>query len=100
MLTWMFGAIAPAAALCMAALLAEQATRARRLPGRWIWVLAMILSILLPVLGPWLPATSPVRLPLLQMPLAGVAPAPSLPPLESLGLPLLCVPSGAPALWV
>jgi len=71
MLAWTLGAIVPAVALCVAALLAEQATRARRRPGRWIWISAMGLSILLPVLGPWLPATTPVRLALLQMPLAG-----------------------------
>ncbi len=90
MLTWMFGAIVPAAALCMAALLAEQATRARRLPGRWIWVFAMILSILLPVVGPWLPATTPVRLSLLQIPLAGARPVLALQPLDALG----------PSLWL
>jgi len=52
MLTWMFGAIVPAAALCMAALHAEQGTGARRVPGRVIWVFGMILSILLPAVGP------------------------------------------------
>lgn len=71
MLAWVVGAIVPAGVLCIAALLAEQAARVRRLQGRWIWIAAMGLSTLLPVMGPWLPAATSVRVPLLQIPLAG-----------------------------
>lgn len=90
MFTWMVSAIVPAGVLCIAALLAEQAMRARRLPGRWIWIAAMSLSILLPVLAPWLPATNPVRLSLLQIPLSGASSVPALQPLDALG----------PSLWL
>ena len=88
MLAWVAGAMASAGALCIAALLAERATRARRLPGRWIWIAAMGLSILLPIMGPWLPATTSVRLTLLPMPLAATRPALALLALDALGPPL------------
>ena len=86
MFAWIVGAILPASALCVAALLAEQATRQRRLPGRWIWIAAMSLSILLPIVGPWLPMATPI--PLLRMPMAGAGPALALQPFDALG-PLL-----------
>ncbi len=88
MLAWVAGAFASAGALCVAALLAEQATRARRRPGRYLWIAAMALSILLPVLGPWLPASTSGHLPLLQMPLAGAAPALGLLQFNELGPPV------------
>jgi bla regulator protein BlaR1 len=88
MLAWVIGAIVPAAALCIAALLAEQATRERQRPGRWIWIAAMSLSILLPVMAPWLPVSASVRLPLLHLPLAGARPTLATFPFDALGPPL------------
>ena len=90
MLAWVAGAIATAAALCIAALLAEQATRARRLAGRYIWIAAMCLSLVLPLTGPWLPASTAAHLPLLQMPLSGAPPTLGLLRLNELG----------PSLWL
>jgi len=63
MAAWMLLALAPALALCCAALLAEQAARQRRWPSRWIWLAAMAGSILLPLLGPAIPELAPLHLP-------------------------------------
>ncbi|UPG94321.1 M56 family metallopeptidase [Luteibacter aegosomatissinici] len=49
MLAWMIYAALVALALCAAAVLAEEALRARRMPTRWPWIIAMALSLLLPV---------------------------------------------------
>ena len=60
---WMLYALAPGVALCCAAMLAEQAARQWRWPSRWIWLVAMVGSILLPALGPAYPELAPFRLP-------------------------------------
>ncbi|MBS0387367.1 MAG: M56 family metallopeptidase [Proteobacteria bacterium] len=52
---WMVCALAPGLALCGAAALADHAARQRRWPGRWIWLCAMLGSIVLPFAGPLLP---------------------------------------------
>jgi beta-lactamase regulating signal transducer with metallopeptidase domain len=61
---WMLFALAPGLALCCAALLAEQAARQRRWPSRFIWLTAMVGSIVLPALGPAFPQLAPLQLPL------------------------------------
>ena len=66
MAAWMLCALAPGLALCCAALLADQAGRQRRWPGRWIWLAAMLGSILLPLVGPAFPPLAPLRLPPVQ----------------------------------
>ena len=60
--TWMLYALAPGVALCCAAMLAEQAARQRRWPSRWIWLVAMLGSMLLPALGPAYPELAPFHL--------------------------------------
>jgi beta-lactamase regulating signal transducer with metallopeptidase domain len=60
---WMLYALAPGVALCCAAMLAEQAARQRRWPSRWIWLVAMLGSMLLPALGPAYPELAPFHLP-------------------------------------
>ncbi len=62
---WMLYALAPGVALCCAAMLAEQAARQRRWASRWIWLAAMVGSIVLPALGPAIPGLAPFRLPAL-----------------------------------
>ncbi|MGE7137519.1 M56 family metallopeptidase [Luteibacter sp. NPDC031894] len=49
MLAWMVYAMLVAFALSAAALLAEQATRHRRWPTRWPWMVSLAASILLPI---------------------------------------------------
>jgi hypothetical protein len=64
MLVWMVCAMVPGVGLCIAGLLAEQATHQRHLPSRWVWIAAMSLSIMLPIAGPSLLGVAPARLPL------------------------------------
>jgi len=59
MLAWMIYALLVAVALGAAALLAEKAAKARRLSTRWPWLVAMVASLLLPVVM----ATASLRLP-------------------------------------
>jgi beta-lactamase regulating signal transducer with metallopeptidase domain len=82
MLAWMIWAMVPALALCAAALLAEQAARQRRTASRWVWLAALIASLLFPVLGPALPVFAAARLPTTAFPAAlraaqALAPAPA-----------------------
>ena len=49
MLAWMIYAALVAIAFSAAALITEQATKARRLPTRWPWLIAIVASLLLPV---------------------------------------------------
>jgi len=49
MLIWMMEIVSMATLLCVAACLAEKAARAIRAPTRWIWALAILGSLLLPV---------------------------------------------------
>ena len=57
---WMIYAVAVAAAVGVAALLAEGALRALGRPTRWAWVGALAASVLVPALAAWLaPAGSP-----------------------------------------
>ena len=70
MFSGMFNALAPGFALCCAALLGELAARQARLPTRWVWLVAMAASVMLPVLGPTLLEMAPVRLPLPPLPAA------------------------------
>lgn len=49
MLAWMIYATLVALALSAAALLAEQAARHRRRPTRWPWMMAIVASLLLPI---------------------------------------------------
>lgn len=58
---WMLYALAVGLVVTVAALAAEQGTRLGRHAGRWVWIVAALLSIGLPVLAPQ-GATSPVPL--------------------------------------
>ena len=49
---WMVYAIAIGAAITLAALAAEQAARLARRQGRWIWALAMALTVAVPLIMP------------------------------------------------
>lgn len=49
MLAWMIYASLVAIALSAAALIAEQAARHRRMPTRWPWMMAIVASLLLPI---------------------------------------------------
>ena len=49
---WMVYAVAMATAITLAALAAEQAARLARRPGRWIWALAMVLTVAIPLIMP------------------------------------------------
>ena len=48
---WMVYAVAVGAVVTLAALAAEQGTRLARRPGRWMWALAMVLTVALPLLA-------------------------------------------------
>lgn len=74
MAMWMLYALAPGLALSCAAVLAEQGARQRRWAGRWIWLAAMLASILLPALGPAVPAFAPFRLSTIAPSVATFAP--------------------------
>ena len=50
---WMAYALVIAALVSVAALIAERIAILRRLPSRWIWVAALLLSSALPVLFAW-----------------------------------------------
>lgn len=50
---WMAYAFVIALLVCAAAWVAERIAILRRLPGRWIWVFALLLSIVLPLLFAW-----------------------------------------------
>ncbi|HUF25632.1 MAG TPA: M56 family metallopeptidase [Gemmatimonadaceae bacterium] len=58
-ITWMLYGLVIGALLGGAALTAERAARALRLPARWIWALALIASIALPVVGLLAPRSDP-----------------------------------------
>jgi bla regulator protein BlaR1 len=47
---WMMYAVAVGLVITLAALAAEQGARLARRPGRWIWALAMVLTVALPLL--------------------------------------------------
>jgi len=70
MLAWMIYAVLVAIALSVAALIAEQAARYRRMPTRWPWMIAMMASLLLPIVI----ATASIRLPEFLKPAASTAP--------------------------
>lgn len=55
---WMAYALVIAALVSVAALIAERIATLRRRPARWIWVAALLLSFLLPVLFVWQGARS------------------------------------------
>jgi bla regulator protein blaR1 len=48
MLTWMIYAVSVSAVLCVATLAAEQSARQRRAPSRWVWLLAIVASLVIP----------------------------------------------------
>jgi len=50
MAAWMIYVVVVSAALSVAAWLAEQAARQRRTSSRWLWVLALVASLLLPTI--------------------------------------------------
>jgi beta-lactamase regulating signal transducer with metallopeptidase domain len=70
MLAWMIYAVLVAIALGAAGLIAEQAAKSRRLPTRWSWMMAIVGSLLLPIVI----ATVSVRLPAALQPTAASAP--------------------------
>jgi bla regulator protein BlaR1 len=49
---WMVYAVAVGAVMTLAALAAEQGTRLARRAGRWTWVVALVLTVALPLLAP------------------------------------------------
>lgn len=49
---WMVYAVAIGTAITLAALAAEQAARLARRPGRWVWALAMLLAVAVPLIMP------------------------------------------------
>lgn len=55
---WMAYAFVIAALVSAAALIAERIALLRRLPSRWVWVSALLLSVVLPVLFAWQGASS------------------------------------------
>lgn len=59
---WMLYCLAVGALLSLGALAAERAMRAFRLPQRWVWAAAMLLTLALPAAARWLPR-SPERIP-------------------------------------
>jgi hypothetical protein len=65
MLAWAGCVLLASLALTLAARLAEQGCRLQRLPSRWCWFAAMLLSIVLPVGLPLLPGYVELRLPAL-----------------------------------
>ena len=67
MFAWAGCVLLASLALAVAARLAEQACRLRRLASRWCWLVAMALSVLLPFVLPLLPATAPAQLPALRL---------------------------------
>jgi hypothetical protein len=50
---WLAYALVVAALVSVAALIAERIARLRRLPGRWVWISALLLSVGLPLLFGW-----------------------------------------------
>ena len=70
MLAWMIYAVLVAVPLSVAALIAEQAAKYRRMPTRWPWMIAIGLSLLLPIVI----ATVSIRLPGFLEPVAPTAP--------------------------
>ena len=50
---WLVYAFVVASLVSVAALVAERIALLRQWPSRWIWMAAMLLSILLPMLGGW-----------------------------------------------
>jgi len=70
MFAWMIYAVLVAVALGAAALLAEQAAKARRWATRWPWIVAIVASLLLPIAM----ATVSIRLPNAVHPQASAAP--------------------------
>jgi beta-lactamase regulating signal transducer with metallopeptidase domain len=69
MLAWMIYAVLVAIPLSAAALVAEKAARVRRLPTRWPWIMAIVASLLVPILI----TTVSIRVPDLEKPAATAA---------------------------
>lgn len=70
MLAWMIYAVLVGIPLSVAALVAEQAAKQRRMPTRWPWMIAIVASLLLPIAI----ATVSIRLPEFLKPAASTAP--------------------------
>ena len=58
MIPWMIYALAVGVLLALAALLAERGARRAGGPGRWMWVAAIGLTVVLPLLAQWRPTAT------------------------------------------
>jgi beta-lactamase regulating signal transducer with metallopeptidase domain len=91
MLAWMIYVVIVTTLLGVAALMAERSAQQRRRPGRWVWVAAIVASLMLPTIV----ASVSVQLPSLSRPTASSTPV-VLRDVTSIPLPTAIIDLGAP----